>query len=83
MKSRHARGMCGQLIWGPKIPKTLPYTVLICDTKQEVKWSYERSNDLKNAITLDAKQFPVRFLRHNQRLADGTVFSCQKTLLRV
>jgi hypothetical protein len=64
---------------GPNMAKTLPYTVLICDTKQELKWDYEKGSDWKNAITLDAKQFPVRFLIHNKRVTDGVVYECQKT----
>jgi hypothetical protein len=64
---------------GPKMPKTLPYTVLICDTKQGLKWNDEKGSDWKNAITLDAKQFPVRFLKDNKPVTDGAVYECQKT----
>jgi len=64
---------------GPSMAKSSPYTVLICDTEQGLKWQYEKGSDWKNAITLDAKEFPVRFLRHNERVTDGVVYRCQKT----
>jgi hypothetical protein len=64
---------------GPKMATSRPYTVLICDTKQGLKWQYEKGSDWKNAITLDAKEFPVRFLKDNKLVTDGAVYKCQKT----
>jgi hypothetical protein len=75
--------LCTQHIYaldlGPGMAKSAPYTVLVCDTGQNMKWTYEKGSDWKNAITLDAKEFPVRFLKDSKRVTDGAVYKCQKT----
>jgi hypothetical protein len=73
--------LCTQHIYaldlGPSMAKSAPYTVLICDTDQGLKWNDEKGSDWKNAITLDAKEFPVRFLK--DKPGTDRVYKCQKT----